>query len=455
MSFSSAYAWLRSHWDVICRRALFPLLLIVAGIAVEDQFKDWWLGPKSYKIYLVGSLTDRETARIFRGFEVQHESLEPRLGNVPVEITIIDDRGTPAGAQSASRVVSQSDDALLVIGHVISTDTIAALPTYVGASPPIPVITTRETSPELKCPQQPAECPVLRMSPSDADQARDMVDFAVKKHRPGAKFAIVGGDYNSTYALALAKLLNEEVNRRHLQADMFPSRSAIPANQFINSRYDVILVAAEPDDSKSLVARIKDEFKNNPNNATEPVVVLSDASFDRTLLMDGGSELLEGVSVTYQLGRVDDDQRYHAYGLDAFDLASDLLSETNGRIMDNNTPWTYKVRHAINMHRVADARSILLEAINESLTKHAAFLSQSGDTYKFDSDGHRLNGRFHIWQISHSKFVDIDGPIDNPSVALSVPGTNIQTRKTSDPTSAVENSKATHPRATQLSLLQR
>jgi len=384
------------------------------GNRVEDQFKEWWLGPKAYKIYLVGSLTGRETERIFRGFQAQHELLTPKIGDVPVEISVVDDLGTSTGANGVSRIVSHTDDALLVVGHVISTDTIAALPNYIGSNPPVPVITTRETSADLQCPREAAYCPVLRMSPSDVDQARDLVRFAVEK-KPAGKFAVVAGDINSGYTRPLADLLAKQVTEKRLAMDLFRSRSEIPPRQFVNGRYDCVLVAGEAADAKSLVARIKEEYKNSAENAIEPIVFLSDASFDQTLLMGGGGQLMDGVTLTYQLGRYDEDQPYHAYGLDAFDLASALISMANGRVLNGAVPWSYRLRRSINMHRVADARSILLQAIYESFNRHLEFLSGSGELYKFDSDGHRLNGRFHMWQVKGSKLVDVDGERDLPA----------------------------------------
>ncbi len=407
---------LKSQAPVILSKAIAAVLLVVLGVTVEDQFKDWWIGPKTYKVYLVGSLTDGPTQRIFRGFEKQHELLTPTIAGVPVEAEVVDDLGTADGARQVSRLIAARNDALLVVGHVMSTDTKAALPNYVQASPPLPVIATRETSPDLTmcCRAVSGLCPIIRMSPTDTDEARDLVAYAVAQGK--RRFLVVAGDVNAEYALPLAHLIQNAINAtgKALVNDFFPSRSQIPPQRLVGGNYDCILVSGEPGDAISLMTRIKEEF-SKVNGAQEPLVILSDASFDRTLLAAGNSQLMQGVLLTYQLGHNDEDQPYHTYGLDAFDLVNSLVSQANGRIMANNVTWGFRLRRAINMHRVTDARDIVLAALRDFTQHHASLLSSSGEDYSFDSNGSRLNGRFHMWKVSGTTFVDIDGEKDAPS----------------------------------------
>lgn len=216
---------LKSQAPVILSKAIAAVLLVVLGVTVEDQFKDWWIGPKTYKVYLVGSLTDGPTQRIFRGFEKQHELLTPTIAGVPVEAEVVDDLGTADGARQVSRLIAARNDALLVVGHVMSTDTKAALPNYVQASPPLPVIATRETSPDLTmcCRAVSGLCPIIRMSPTDTDEARDLVAYAVAQGK--RRFLVVAGDVNAEYALPLAHLIQNAINAtgKALVNDFFPS----------------------------------------------------------------------------------------------------------------------------------------------------------------------------------------------------------------------------------------
>jgi hypothetical protein len=147
---------------------------VVIGARVTRIFA----GPESYKVYVTGKLGAKDELK--KLFEAVPDGLVSNLSidTKPIKIEKLDDKGAPHYAEQIAREIAGRDDTLLVVGHALSTQTKTALPYYVGgapqgAKPPIPVILTTETNPEL-LPHGVSEglCPpVMRLSPTDDEQA--------------------------------------------------------------------------------------------------------------------------------------------------------------------------------------------------------------------------------------------------------------------------------------------
>jgi branched-chain amino acid transport system substrate-binding protein len=83
-------------------------------------------------------------------------------------------------AEKISAKLAMKNDTSFVIGHLSTTASANALPNYLNADPPIPVILPNETNPELLPPDFRINyLPVFRLSPTDNKQAEKAADFIV------------------------------------------------------------------------------------------------------------------------------------------------------------------------------------------------------------------------------------------------------------------------------------
>src|SRR5262249_10059576 len=139
----------------------------------------------------------------------------PKVNDVDVQLEQVDDLGEPTNAQRISEALAVTNDTLMVVGHVASTQTRAAIPAYLlKANPPVPLIMTTETNPNLLPPRASPQTyyPVFRLSPTDDDQAKKAVEFAMSK---GAKtFWVIEDPTNPVYANFLARKFVENVHER-------------------------------------------------------------------------------------------------------------------------------------------------------------------------------------------------------------------------------------------------
>ena len=113
-----------------------PILAVVFSLSMVGRFTTWWSGPDSYKIYLVGDRGDPETKSIFEALKAAKGDTTLKINGVPVKFEERDDKGDPVTAQQVAPMVAAEDDALLVVGHFVSSQTKVALPSYVKASQP-------------------------------------------------------------------------------------------------------------------------------------------------------------------------------------------------------------------------------------------------------------------------------------------------------------------------------
>lgn len=415
----------RLIWKLV-EKSLAPFLLVILGAVALDPLKDLWTGPKTYKIYLVGKHSSTETQRIFRGFRAENKISGLTIDDVPVEIEDRDD--STADAADAARLVASRDDALMVVGHVYSQRTISALPVYMGADPPIPLIGTKETNPDLLgtkaaaiCSEAGRDCPIVQMSPSDDIQARDQVKFAETelRRRNATKVLVflilqqVNTD-NSAYSDYLTSRI--EANLKNIQkipdSEVLPPAgitadlaSYIQAVNTINAKKpDCVFLATNPDMTRDFLNYAQKEI------ATEPMIMISDGSIQPDIISEGlGS--YHDLYGTYQISSSQYRQEESIIGRDAFAIVEKLVWEAGQhRPMNGLRSTGYWWRRLLSMHRVGDARRAIASVMEDDVKHSAKFSGRSDVTYQFETPYKRKDytAAFHVWHISHTTICDVD-----------------------------------------------
>src|SRR5581483_684557 len=217
-------------WAFVKKFIIPGLVGIVVSVGLLGRVTDWWRGPGAYKIYIVGDFRPsfQATKEVRQGFA---EGGDPRtrIDGVPLSIEQRDDSGDPARAAEVASELSGRDDTLLVVGHLVSTQTEAALPYYLRkAKPQVPVILVTETNPNLMPPGTTNErYPVLRLSPLDNKQAEQAADFAQRK---GARnFWVVEDTSNPTYSRYLALEFIKQVQSRGNRVLLWSNNMMVPS----------------------------------------------------------------------------------------------------------------------------------------------------------------------------------------------------------------------------------
>ena len=174
-------------------------------------------GPETYKIYLIGQISDQGTHQTHEGFRESWRKISPlKINNIPIAIEVEDDTGDPEIGKRYAQKIAQQPDVLLVVGHGNSSTSKNSLKEYMAAKPKIPVILVTETNPALLprlCEMSEVPCPILRLSPTDEDQAKTAIEFAMDK---GAESFLVFKDKdNPVYSDYVAKRLAVEITQRN------------------------------------------------------------------------------------------------------------------------------------------------------------------------------------------------------------------------------------------------
>ncbi len=133
-------------------------------------------GPSAYVVYLVGDFSDPTLANLRAGFEKSKKDLQ--INHVNISFVALDAKASEAKVVSAR--LAEQNDTLMVAGHLNTTPSADALPNYLRAHPPIPVVLPIETNPELLPADHTKYYPVFRLSPTDDKQAEKAADFAVR-----------------------------------------------------------------------------------------------------------------------------------------------------------------------------------------------------------------------------------------------------------------------------------
>ncbi len=379
------------------------IVLVIATAAIAPL----WNGPDTYKVYFVGALEEKEVKRISDAFV--HGGELGKINGVPVDIEKVDDLGDPASAQQVAADIARRPDTLMVVGHVYSTQTREALPSYLRqVRPTIPVLLTTETNPSLIPPRTALSSydPVFRLSPDDAKQAEVAAQFAVSRH--AVSFWVVEDTANPVYSSFLAHQFVQQIHRDPMKKVLLISTNLnMPSIEVLRSlRIEWVFFAGEWQNALILVRQLRAmsaEYKIKG-------ILLSDGSVDRRLLELGGDDV-EGVYLTHPMSVTQyDKEGYSIYGADGFAVVSQLLEETNRRfpqLAARRGGIPYRIRRLLRMRRISDARNALVAEMRMSVQNNHKFLLSDGSDCQFNVEGIRNDATFHVWTISNRQFKQV------------------------------------------------
>jgi len=427
-----------------------PLIGGILGIMVVGRAIDWYAGPKSYNVYLVGDLADPNLQKLRLEYEKQQNQQKSlKIANVDIRYISLEAKEKDAAKISAK--LAEEDDTLLVVGHLSTTASANALPSYLNASPPIPVILANETNPELL----PADyhinyAPVFRLSPTDNKQAERAAEFVIHQ---GAKNIWVVEDVitNNIYSRYLAQEFVHQVHTKHqaqvqVQAknQVRERRSVYDANQsstniqpyekrVSRSEYSKVVLwttnmappstdvlhalkigwvffAGSASNCLILTRQVNEVWKDQ----TKPDVLLASSCANPELLKQGGEDIKQAYLTHPMLASDFNERGFEIRGAQAFQLLSQLIANTDYEFSTHAAKqggvWYY-VRWVLGIHRVGDARNALRAFMEQAVNSDHPFLLD-GQRYTFNRDGTAKETEFHVWQVltpsKESKFTDVD-----------------------------------------------
>jgi branched-chain amino acid transport system substrate-binding protein len=401
------------HVFSLIRSTIFsPFLSSILGLVVITRLTGLFTGPDSYMIYFVGPLGgDSSIVKIENIFR---KAQLPSIGGVPVKFEELDDSGDPAIARTIAKSLAARSDTLMVVGHVLSSTSKEALPVYMQSDPQIPVILTTETNPQIlpssADPDQ--EFPVFRLSPTDDDQAQSAYEFA--KRQQGQRFWVVEDPANAVYTKYLANKFLEDAQRDSTSVLSLTSLLNPPSSQMVE-RLGVqwVFFAGDWRGALLLIRQVK------ALHVPRIKFILSDGCASSDLLQNGGDDLA-GVYVMHPLKAKDfidhDHQGYAIYANYSVQIIERLLKKGDQRFSSlarDEVGLPYLFRQALKMHRVSDARRVMIRCMNRSMT--SPFRMSDGEVFRFRKDATREDARFNIWQIQDHEFHDItEGQSDGP-----------------------------------------
>jgi len=423
--------WLISLFQILKSWVLIPILASLVGTILVTRAVANVMGPSSYTIYVVGDFGRSASERIYQVF--RHEHL-PRFGDLPLRVTRMDDHGDPAdAARIAARICRGASDALMVIGHVTSSQTKAALPIYLAAKPPVPVILPMETTPDLAPPksQKVGYDPILQLSPTDDQQAQAAAEF-LSTRKAKAVWVVEDTD-NSVYSNYLANAFIRAVQTRNTNGEkmndeetngekivLWSTNKSPPTAQAIRElNINWVFFAGRRQNGLILVTQLHAIYPTNTPN-----IILSDASAEQDMINDGGEDV-DGVYVTSpipvtEFERDKSSEDYHnIYGNRAFAVVESVLEDANTTssvdAVGQSLGFFALVRRFLRVRRIADARNLLIATMEAEQREGHTITLTDGTKIKFGvddagNDGVRIdkNAKFYIWKVdkTQNKFVE-------------------------------------------------
>lgn len=392
--------WAHSVYVLLGKWIIAPLIGAAIAALLISRLINAFIGVDHYSVYVVGPSDQPALADAFTKFA--NTPVHWSIQGIPVRLKVQDDQGEPDFAARIAAGLSKRDDTLLVIGHFQSSSSKAALPLYMDADPPIPVILTTETTANiLPAANRPhTYYPVLWLSPDDDSEVRAAFDFARGK---GAKaFWIVQDDLaNPVYSSYLA--------------EKFMERAQSPVTQVLLQTSPTLVL------SPSVVKHLKTDWiffaggwraallfirQLHAAGFTGMHILMSDGCATQDLLDAASTGELDGIYVAHSLfAKTFSDSHYGAYADDSIALVDKLISDADAGLSDGSAVpegLGYRIRRMAGVHRVQDSRNAVIQAIH-SVSGEKVNLPHGPAT--FEKNGAR-RAKFHIWQIVNGKFVD-------------------------------------------------
>ncbi|MCP5245164.1 MAG: hypothetical protein H6937_04095 [Burkholderiales bacterium] len=429
---------IRLFTNLLCRLVLeplrkfvlIPIIAAVISIVLIGRVTDWWTGANSYYIYLVGDYKNEQAiADVFEGFRKSScknddsQTIIKVINTIPVKSRCIDDQGDPDKARQISSDLATRNDTLMVIGHVKSTQTKAALSSYlIDANPPIPVILTMETNPQL-IPNNYIDSefsddypPVFRLWPTDDEQAAKAGQFAIDNNH--SVLWVVEDEHNPVYSKYLASRFVQWVQENNGKVVLWSTNMSVPPAETLRKlEIDFVFFAGDWSNALILINQIKHIFPHHQR----PTLFLSDASVNQQLITYGKNDL-DGLNIylTFPLPSTEYfENGFKVIGEDARSIVNTLIDETNEHFIADrreNAALKYWALHLLNRHEVEDARIVLKSRMENAVRDDKIFdFKNAVDKYQFASDnGKNLLAQWHIWSVEktqkeggvHYQFID-------------------------------------------------
>ena len=395
----------KNMYAVVAKWFIVPVISAIIGLTVVGRLLDQWEGP-DYRIYFVGPTGTAATNGLQDMVDAFDEARATvrSLDGVRVNVYTRDDGGDPAFARSTATELANREDVLLVVGHILSTTTKEALPSYlVAAKPPIPVLLTTETSPNIFPPRPTldVEFPVYRLSPTDDVQAKDAYEFALGMH--AKSFWVVEDTSNAVYASYLADKFIEQAQKYQTGVLLLSTTLSMPSMQTVRQLgVDWVFYAGDWRGALILIHAVKASKLSNIR------FILSDSCADEGLLKNGGNDV-KGVYVTHPLTVATYKKaHYGVYSQDALRIIDQLLDRANQHFAEyaaKQGGMGYTIRRLLRVHRISDARNVLIETMHTG--RDLPFRRSTGERIQFDREGAPVGAHFHVWRIEGGQFTDV------------------------------------------------
>jgi ABC-type branched-subunit amino acid transport system substrate-binding protein len=390
---------------------VLPLIgALIAGMII-GRVANAFIGPKTYFVYVVGDESDKSTQELLKAAAPAGGYRSALDSAISVQIETRNDFGDPDKAQTIAQELVRRSDVLMVVGHVYSTPTQRALPIYLQADPPIPVILTTETNPGLLPPPAPTDDrvpPVFRLFPTDDNQAKVAADFIATQKAKSVW--VVEDTSNPTYSQYLARTFLNAVydDQPSLKVVLWSTNLNLPPYAVDKLGIDWVFFAGDWRNGLVLIRQL--QAMPGTKNAR---VLLSDASVDKLLLKYGGADV-EGVYLLHPLSAdVFNKDGYAVVGQDAYGLTSALIDsarEDFDGLAAKGAPWGYRLRKWLGLRRVSDARRAIAGVMTTAVNIQRPFIL-SDTTVTMGRDQNRAiirkDASFHVWRIDHNNFVQI------------------------------------------------
>jgi ABC-type branched-subunit amino acid transport system substrate-binding protein len=398
-------------WDRLRRQApirlfrnifLLPLISAILSGMVIGRLANYFLGPKTYRVYVVGDYSDPSTKDML---DAADGNISDSLNGLSVKVTVRDDFGDPDKAAAVAEEVVRRSDVLMVVGHGTSTATRRALPIYLHANPPVPVVLTTDTNPRLYSPTPPNDptvTPVFRLFPTDVDQAREAAEF-ISKQNPRAVW-VIEDTGNPTYSHFLASefLKDADELKPALRVLLWSTNMNLPPYADDRMGIDWVFFAG---DWRSALVAIR-QLRAMPGSSGANVL-LSDAAVDKQLYETGGRDV-EGVYLLFPLAVKDfNASEYKAVGEEALSLTRALVhqgAENFSLYAMENARAGYFLRELLGLRRVSDARRVISQVMTTAVVNGTSLVPGVAMEKK-DGFVIRKDARFYVWKVKNQQFV--------------------------------------------------
>ena len=366
----------------------------------------WLKGVKEYRIYIVGSFDELGWPEIYDGFREHWDQNLIHLNEVPIDIEFLDWSDLQDAVEIANDIALKRD-VLAVIGHGSSSASKIALPVYMSQEPKIPVILVTETNPDLlprHCDEPEMPCPVLRLSPTDDDQAETAVEFSI--FNKCMSFGVVRDSSNPVYGNYLSDKIVSSLHEWGA-AVMMSTESSNVSTAISNEITDIdcFFFIGRYYNALTLIRQTK-QF-NAERNTT---YILSDSSAVPELIesparIDGVNDVCVFLTHPRSANEIGNKNiGYKGYGLDAAWIMERLTVRAN-ELLVHDTSFYAVVKRWLGIRRVSDARQALGRAM---IQLPGIKGSPSKRDYFFDRRGHILEEKFHVWRLRDNKPEEVE-----------------------------------------------